>query len=56
MSGIKTLLFALMEQDHQRALQRKGQFAEEEEELTLEEAKHQRSAERAGEEAINLWR
>lgn len=25
------------------------------EELTVEEAKHQRSAERAGDEALNLW-
>ena len=30
-------------------------FAEPEEEVSFEDAKHERSAERAGEEAINFW-
>jgi hypothetical protein len=55
MSGIKNELFALMEQDHEIAMRRKEMFAEEEEFVTVEEAKFERSAERAGDEAINLW-
>jgi hypothetical protein len=49
MSGIKEILFELMEQDHERAVQLRAG----EEELTFEEAKHQRSAERAGQEAYD---
>lgn len=56
MSGIKDMLFALMEQDHQRAIQQNDVSLEEEEFVSVEDAKHQRSAERAGDEALNLWR
>ena len=55
MSNIKNVLFELMEQDHEIAMRRKEMLAEEEEFVTVEEAKYQRSAESAGEEALNLW-
>jgi hypothetical protein len=53
MSNIKNVLFELMEQDHEIAMRRKEMLAEEEEFVTVEEAKHQRSAESAGDEALD---